>query len=305
MKQHNLALGSLRFKALTAVMLLMGVTMLSSCDDDGLSGGDPDYFTSSRGQFTATLDDGTTLFLIPGSTANTATVTYDGSNPQHWRGATDANVEVTTYTGDFVLNETVTADDGKTYRLTSIGDEAFMGNRSLTTLTLPESIQSFGEAAFAVCTQLTAVNIPEGITEIPLGCFGHCTSLREVNLPSTVKSLSKMAFYGCAKITSVSLPEGLESIGEMAFFDCPGSGFTQITIPSTVKTIGNLAFGGRDGSSRSKIEDYYVKSTTPPTLEGELYQAASGVEPIIHVPSGTGEAYRNAPGWSSLNIMEE
>ena len=290
---------------LTALMLMMGVGMLSSCDDDGLSGGDPDYFTSSRGQFTATLDDGTTLFLIPGSTANTATVTYDGSNPQHWQGKDNATVDIETYTGDFVLYETVTADDGKTYRLTSIGDEAFMGNRSLTTLTLPESIQSFGEAAFAVCTKLTAVNIPEGITEIPLGCFGHCTSLSEVILPSTVKTLGKMAYYGCSKITSVALPEGLESIGEMAFFDCSSSGLTQITIPSTVNHIGKLAFGGRDGNSRSKISDYYIKSSIPPTLDGELYQTGEGVEPIIHVPSGTGDAYRNAPGWSSLNIMEE
>ena len=37
----------------------LAVWVLTACsDDDGLSAGDPNYFTSSRGQFTATIDDG-------------------------------------------------------------------------------------------------------------------------------------------------------------------------------------------------------------------------------------------------------
>ena len=48
-----------------------------------------------------------------------------------------------------------------------------------------------------------------------------------------------------------------------------------------------------------------MQGTTPPTLEGVLYEAADGVEPVIYVPAGALSAYQSAPGWSSLNIEEE
>lgn len=113
-----------RTKALTMLMFLAAVVALSSCkDDDGLTAGDPNYFTSSRGQFTVTLDNDVTLFLLPGEVAGTATLTYDGDNPTHWQSPTTATVNVDTYQGDLTLPETVTAE-GKTYTLTAIGEQA-------------------------------------------------------------------------------------------------------------------------------------------------------------------------------------
>lgn len=290
-------------KGLTVLMLSTGVWALTSCkDDDGLTAGDPNYFTSSRGQFTATLDDNTTLYLLPGTTAGTATLTYDGDNPRHWQSESTATINVTTYTGDLVLPETVSAN-GQTYRLTAIGEQAMMGCRTLTTLELPATVQTIGDGAFAICVGLTAINIPEGVTEIPEGCFGYCTKLTAANLPSSVTKVGEMAYYGCSALTAVTLPEGLQSIGAMAFFDC--SKLTEITIPSTVTTIGDKAFGGRSDTDRSKIAAYHMKSVTPPTLEGTLYEAQSGVDPVIYVPAGALSAYQSAPGWSELTIEEE
>ena len=150
MRKCFLRLDASVMKVLSAMMLLSGMQMLTSCkDDDGLTQGDPNYFTSSRGQFTATLDDNTTLFLLPGSTIGTATLTYDGSNPRHWQSETTATVNVTTYQGNLTLPETVSAN-GKTYTLTAIGDEAMMGCRALTSLVLPSTIKTLGEGAFAI-----------------------------------------------------------------------------------------------------------------------------------------------------------
>lgn len=307
MKKCQLRLDAFLMKGLAALMLTTGIGMLTSCkDDDGLTAGDPNYFTSSRGQFTATLDDNTTLFLLPGATAGTAVLTYDGNNPRHWQSATAATVSVTTYEGNLTLPETVTAN-GQTFTLTAIGEQAMMGCRTLTSLTLPETVQSFDEGAFAVCTTLASVNIPEGITEIPTGCFGYCPKLNNVTLPSTVKTLGEMAFYGCSGMTSITLNEGLATIGEMAFFDCPN--LREITIPATVTTIGNRAFGGRgfinETDYRSKVSAYHVKATTPPTLEGVLYETQDGISPVIYVPAGAVDAYKAAAGWSSLTIEEE
>ncbi|MBR1548024.1 MAG: leucine-rich repeat domain-containing protein [Prevotella sp.] len=299
-----------------ALMAGLAVLALTACsDDDGLSAGDPDYFTSSRGQFTATIDDGnggeTTLFLIPGTTPGTAVVTYDGSNPRHWQAEQTATVRVGTYQNELVIPETVTAG-GATYTITGIGAEAFTGCRvytangvtywnGLTAVTLPESVATIGDGAFAL-TDVADINIPQAVTSLPMGCFGNCTKLASITVPAHVRTIGQMAYYGCSGATSLTLEEGVEHIGEMAFFDC--NKLTEVTIPASVKTIGNMAFGGRE-NRRSKVAAYHMLPTTPPVLEGTLYQAAEGIAPIVYVPVGTAAAYQTAAGWSELNIEEE
>lgn len=301
MSKRNQNLGAM-LKAFPLLLLCTAVWLLSACDDDGLTAGDPNYFTSSRGQFTATLDDNTTLFLLPGTTSGTAFVTYDGDNPRHWASESSASVNVTTYSGDFVLPEMVTAN-GKTYTITGIGEQAFMGCRGLTTIALPSTISTLEEGAFAICTSLKSIDIPEGVATIPTGCFGYCPKLTAVTLPSTVTKLDKMAFYGCSVLATITLPANLQQIGEMAFFDCPK--LTEITIPATVTKIGNRAFGGRSATSKSAIAAYHMLSANPPTLEGILYEAQDGVNPVIYVPAGAKSTYLSAAGWSELTIEEE
>lgn len=335
MKKRNLKLDACLANGLALLMLLTGVAGLSSCsDDDGLTEGDAGYFTSTRGQFTATIDDGngnkTTLYLIPGSTAGTALVTYDGSNPKHWQSSTNTTVRIGTYQNDIVIPETVEVG-GTTYTIVGLDKEAFMGNREysttvnsvktvywsgLKTIQLPASVSTLGEGAFAICTNLsTFPTLPAAVSEIPLGCFATCTDLRTVDIPATVKTVGEMAFYGDVRLQTLTFAEGVETIGRMAFFDCRSTSLTTVTIPSTVTRIGDQAFGGRGmiyNSSgvgtdwRTHIASFYVKAKTPPTLEGSLYgEPAEGVSPVVYVPAGCVAAYKAAPGWSSLTIEEE
>lgn len=297
-------------------MACLTVWALTACsDDDGLSAGDPNYFTSSRGQISAMIDDGNggeaKLFLLPGTTAGTVTVTFDGDNPRHWQADQTATVRVGTYQNDLVIPETVSID-GVTYTITAIGDEAFTGCRvytangvtywnGLTSVTLPETISSIGDGAFAL-SDVASVNIPLAVNTLPMGCFGNCTKLTDITIPSHVKTIGPMAYYGCTGATTLTLEEGVETIGEMAFFDC--NKLTEVSIPASVKTIGDKAFGGRE-SRRSKIAAYHMQAVNPPTLEGTLYEADASVSPVIYVPTGSAAAYRAAIGWSELTIEEE
>lgn len=264
MKKRLIQLEAPLAKGISVLLLCAGIGLLSSCsEDDGLDAGDPNYFTSSRGQFTAAIDDGsgneTTLYLIPGSKAGTATVTFDGTNPLHWVSSNNATIRVGTYQGNITLPETVTGSDGKTYTITEIGNEAFMGCRALgnyqgiglTGITLPATIERIGEGAFAY-TSLRTVNLPEGLTEIPVGCFGNSQYIDNIVLPSTVKSIGRLAFANCyisesidgvsvkSGIKNITLNEGLETIGNNAFYGCQN--LSEIALPSTVTNIGAMAF---------------------------------------------------------------
>ena len=52
------------------------------------------------------------------------------------------------------------------YKVTEIGDWAFRGRRSLTSIDIPNSVTKIGYYAFKYCSSLTSVTIPDSVTEI-------------------------------------------------------------------------------------------------------------------------------------------
>ena len=55
--------------------------------------------------------------------------------------------------------------------VTKIGDFAFYGCSSLTSVTIPKSVTEIGNWAFSGCSALTSITIPESVTEIGKGAF--------------------------------------------------------------------------------------------------------------------------------------
>ena len=64
--------------------------------------------------------------------------------------------------------------------VTSIGDYAFYGCSSLTSIELPESLTSIREGAFYDCSGLTSISIPASVTVIGDSAFRDFSSLREI-----------------------------------------------------------------------------------------------------------------------------
>ena len=107
---------------------------------------------------------------------------------------------------------------------------------------IPNGVTSIGDSAFWGCSSLTSIIIPNSVTRIGVGAFGNCDSLTSVTIPNSVTSIGAYAFVYCYGLTSVTIPNSVTSIGEHAFYYC--SGLTSVTIPDSVTSIKELAFNG-------------------------------------------------------------
>ena len=180
----------------------------------------------------------------------------------------DKTVEVTTsenvYSGNININSTVT-NDGVSYSVIKIGDYAFAGCSSLSSVVLPEGLQSIGTGGFSGCTSLASISIPSTVKELgtrsfsacsqiknislSLGleimgdyCFSGCSSLEAITIPSSVLILGNYCFSGCTKITSMSLPSGITEIGEFCFNECIA--LESLELPSGLNSLPSSFISG-------------------------------------------------------------
>ena len=121
---------------------------------------------------------------------------------------------------------------------------------------------------------VTDVVIPTGCTAIRSYAFYNCTTLRNVVISDSVTRIDAYAFRGCTGLTTVNIPSSVRIIDNYAFYNC------------------------------TKITDMYCYSITPPTLNNSNAIPAYAT---IHIPIGSGDAYKSATNWSSLasKIVED
>ena len=142
--------------------------------------------------------------------------------------------------------------------VTSIGDSAFFDCSSLTSITIPDSVTSIGGCAFFYCSSLTSITIPDSVTSIDEWTFRNCSSLTSITVPHGVTSIGNYAFWGCSSLKSITIPDSATSIGKWAIKDC--SSLTSITLPDSVTEIGEEAFQGCNNLTVSVIEGSYAES---------------------------------------------
>ena len=166
--------------------------------------------------------------------------------------------------------------------VTSIGDWAFEYCSSLTSITIPDSVTSIGGSVFEYCSSLTSITIGNSVTSIGYRAFEYCSSLTSITIGNSVTSIGEGAFCGCDSLTSITIPDSVTSIGDWAFYDC--SSLTSITIPESVTSIGEEAF--RDCSSLTSI-------TIPDSVTSIGYWAFRDCSSLTSV------TFENPNGWTA------
>ena len=154
--------------------------------------------------------------------------------------------------GDLVIPDEL---DG--YPVMHIGYAAFVMNKGLTSVVIPEGITSIGGRAFIYCESLLSVTIPDNVTSIGDSAFTFCESLESVTLPDSITSIGDFVFTGCTTLAGVTIPDSVTSIGKNAFCACDG--LVSLTIPDSVMRIGDGAFTGCEELTLSVAEGSYAE----------------------------------------------
>ena len=194
------------------------------------------------------------------------------------------------YSGEVIIPETVTYN-GTTYSVTSIGNFAFGGCSSLTSITIPNSVTSIGISAFYGCSSLPVENnlryadtylveavdktlstysIKEGTKWIGTAAFSGCSALTSISIPNSVTSIGKNAFSNCESLTSITVEKGnsiydsrencnavIETATNTLIAGCQNT-----IIPNSVTSIGDYAF-------------YYRRSLTSITIPNSVTSIGS------------------------------
>lgn len=156
----------------------------------------------------------------------------------------------------------------------AIQGSAFVYNRSIENVTIPDSVKTIGGSAFAICENLKTVMWNNTVDTIPDSCFDGCVKLVSVGNVSKIKSVGNHAFQGTASLKTIELPAA-EQLGISAF---EGSGLEKIVTGKRLKTIGGMCFMGCGALAEINLQDGLEEI-------GDWAFARCGELPEIYFPS--------------------
>ena len=87
--------------------------------------------------------------------------------------------------------------------IVEIGEYAFSGNASITSVKMPNTVRRLGDGAFKGCAKLKAIEVSDQLMDIGSNCFCGCKALKELILPETIESVGYGAFAGCVKLKTL------------------------------------------------------------------------------------------------------
>ena len=76
------------------------------------------------------------------------------------------------------------------------------GTKIIDNETIPKKIKK----------SITSITIPDSVTEIGEYAFYDCKYAKTINIPKSVKTIGEYAFYKCKSLEQISIPNGITKI---------------------------------------------------------------------------------------------
>ena len=165
--------------------------------------------------------------------------------------------------------------------VTEIAEDAFQFCENLTSVEIPDTVQTIGKNAFWSCHKLQHVTLPKNLAAVGDNCFRSCGLLAELEIPVTLQKIGLDAFCDTAWLknqqtenplvqvnhilidattcsgTAVEVPDGVTEIGNVAFYNC--GNLQKIMLPASVTKIDWGAFWQCSGLETLTVQGNLAK----------------------------------------------
>ena len=125
------------------------------------------------------------------------------------------------------------------YRVKSIGYRS-LRKTNITSVVIPNGIETIGTEAFEQCSKLTSIDIPNGIKTIGAEAFKTCSLLETARIPESVQTIYSEVFKNCYKLHTVVFEDGITKVGSYMFDNC--SSLVSVDLPNSINSIEEGAF---------------------------------------------------------------
>lgn len=201
--------------------------------------------------------------------------------------------------------------------VTNIGDFAFSGCTSLTSVTIPDRVKSIGFAAFSGVPNIVYSGTAQYETnderwgarslngyvdgnlvysDVSKTTLLACNSVvkGDITIPNSVTNIGNDAFQDCTSLTSVIIPNSVKNIGDNAFQGCIS--LVSITIPNSVTTIGKFVF------EYSPYLAYIVcNAIIAPSIDHQDSYVTQMIP--LYVPKESVNRYQEAEEWKKIKVL--
>ena len=133
-------------------------------------------------------------------------------------------IEIINYVGsatNVIIPDTINVN-GEEIPVIKIGDNSFIVNDTIISVTIGKNVTTIGDSAFYGCSSLTSIVIPDSVTSIGSDAFSRCYDLTTVTIgkDSKLTAIGSSAFFACSSLTSIVIPSSVTTIGSNAFKGC-------------------------------------------------------------------------------------